>query len=65
MTTLTRLLLLSWLSDGSPAEPEPLPTAEAWSDEPLCPLWGPMEGFYREGVETGRVGLLKETMMIY
>ena len=65
MTTLTRLLLLSWLSDGAPAEPEPLPTAEAWSDEPLCPLWGPMEGFYREGVETGRVGLIKETMMIY
>merc|ERR1711992_302486 len=35
-------------------EPESLPIPEPWSDQPLCPLWGPMEGFYSEGIEAGR-----------
>ena len=74
MITLSRVFLLSSLSHwASPlqteqnklTEAESLPTAQAWSDQPLCPLWGPMEGFYREGVEAGRVGLIKETKMIY
>ena len=42
-------------SSQSVSESETLPRAEAWSEEPLCPLWGPMESFYREGIEKERV----------
>lgn len=33
---------------------EPLPAPVAWTDAPMCPLWGPMETFYEEGIEKGR-----------
>ena len=36
---------------------EQLPKAQEWKDAPSCPLWGPMETFYKEGVEKGRVSL--------
>ena len=73
---LLQLLLLvtrpSWAKGDNVTEPEVLPSPELWSDwsdQPLCPLWGPMEGFYSEGIQAGRVGLIKETrrrmMMIY
>ena len=62
---LLLLLLLSRAAANNSSEPEVLPSPEPWSDQPLCPLWGPMEGFYSEGIEAGRVGLIKETMMIY
>lgn len=66
MRLLPSLLLLSTAAGDNLTEPEVLPRPEPWwSDQPLCPLWGPMEGFYSEGVEAGRVGLIKETMMIY
>ena len=68
---LLQLLLLVTRGDNV-TEPEVLPSPELWSDwsdQPLCPLWGPMEGFYSEGIQAGRVGLIKETrrrmMMIY
>ena len=38
-------------------ESEALPRAQAWSQEPLCPLWGPMESFYQEGIEKERVSV--------
>ena len=68
---LQHLLLVtrpSWAKGDNVTEPEVLPSPELWSDwsdQPLCPLWGPMEGFYSEGIQAGRVGLIKETMMIY
>ena len=62
---LLPFLLLSRAAANNQTEPESLPSPEPWSDQPLCPLWGPMEGFYSEGIEAGRVGLIKETMMIY
>ena len=32
------------------------PAAVDWSgDEPLCPLWGPMQDFYEEAFMKGRV----------
>ena len=34
---------------------EALPTAEEWRNAPSCPLWGPMDSFYKEGIEKGRV----------
>ena len=37
---------------------EPLPVPVAWTDAPMCPLWGPMETFYEEGIEKGRVSAL-------
>ena len=40
---------------------EPLPVPVAWNDfddAPLCPLWGPMETFYEEGIAKGRVSAL-------
>ena len=64
-SSLLLLLLLSRAAANNSSEPEDLPSPEPWSDQPLCPLWGPMEGFYSEGIEAGRVGLIKETMMIY
>merc|ERR1711970_49848 len=33
---------------------EALPTAEEWRNAPSCPLWGPMDSFYKEGIEKGR-----------
>jgi len=33
---------------------EVLPEAVAWTDAPMCPMWGPMESFYQEGIEKGR-----------
>jgi len=33
---------------------EPLPTAEEWKQAPSCPLWGPMETFYKQGIQKGR-----------
>ena len=68
---LSLLARLTRVAANNQTEPESLPTPEPWSDwsdQPLCPLWGPMEGFYSEGISSGRVGLLgliKETMMIY
>ena len=59
------LLHVRTVAANNVTEPESLPSPEPWSDQPLCPLWGPMEGFYSEGIEAGRVGLIKETMMIY
>ena len=35
---------------------EALPAAEEWRNAPSCPLWGPMDSFYKEGIEKGRVG---------
>ena len=35
---------------------EALPTAQEWRNAPSCPLWGPMDSFYKEGIEKGRVG---------
>ena len=35
---------------------EALPTAEEWRNAPSCPLWGPMDSFYKDGIEKGRVG---------
>ena len=36
---------------------EVLPEAVAWTDAPMCPMWGPMESFYQEGIEKGRVSV--------
>lgn len=33
---------------------ESLPSAQEWRDAPSCPLWGPMDSFYKEGIEKGR-----------
>merc|ERR1719320_963537 len=33
---------------------EALPAAEEWRNAPSCPLWGPMDSFYKEGIEKGR-----------
>lgn len=33
---------------------EALPTAQEWRNAPSCPLWGPMDSFYKEGIEKGR-----------
>ena len=63
--SLLLILLLSRAAAKNSSEPDDLPSPEPWSDQPLCPLWGPMEGFYSEGIEAGRVCLIKETMMIY
>ena len=42
-----------------PPEVLPSPSAQArtveWTEGPLCPLWGPMDSFYEEGIEKGRV----------
>ena len=38
-----------------PSLPSPAPLTAAWSKAPLCPLWGPMDSFYEEGIERGRV----------
>ena len=35
---------------------EALPIPEEWRNAPNCPLWGPMDSFYKEGIENGRVG---------
>lgn len=29
--------------------------AVSWRERPLCPLWGPMDTFYTEAIEKGRV----------
>ena len=41
-----------------PSVPSPAPLTAAWSQAPLCPLWGPMDSFYEEGIERGRVSWL-------
>jgi len=46
--------LLARTAANNQTEPESLPSPEPWSDQPLCPLWGPMEGFYSEGISAGR-----------
>jgi len=33
---------------------EALPIPEEWRNAPNCPLWGPMDSFYKEGIENGR-----------
>ena len=66
LTTLASNLAQTLPADDNiVSSTESLPTPQPWSDRPLCPLWGPMDGFYREGIEAGRVCLIKETKMIY
>ena len=43
--------------DNNTTNIEVLPEAVAWTDAPMCPLWGPMDSFYREGIEKGRVSV--------
>ena len=50
----------SWLRLPSPA-----PLTAAWSKAPLCPLWGPMDSFYEEGIERGRVSWLAFGLKYY
>ena len=38
---------------------ETLPSAQEWKNAPSCPLWGPMDSFYKEGIEKGKVSLSK------
>lgn len=67
VVTVTATLLTTVLTthtsdhhDGDAANathPEVLPEAVAWTDGPMCPLWGPMDSFYREGIEKGRVSV--------
>ena len=37
------------------ASPAAQTRAVEWTEGPLCPLWGPMDSFYEEGIEKGRV----------
>jgi len=55
LTTLASNLAQTLPADDNiVSSTESLPTPQPWSDRPLCPLWGPMDGFYREGIEAGR-----------
>ena len=71
--TLHHYILMSWhaslcisvpppwpLSASPESLPEPLAQTRAleWTEGPLCPLWGPMDSFYEEGIEKGRVSEL-------
>ena len=48
-----------------PSLPSPAPLTAAWTKAPLCPLWGPMDSFYEEGIERGRVSLLGFSFKYY
>ena len=39
--------------------PSPSARTVEWTEGPLCPLWGPMDSFYEEGIEKGRVSELR------
>ena len=43
---------------------EIVPGADTWREGTLCPLWGPMDTFYTEAIEKGRVKFY-ETRMIF
>jgi len=44
------------VTESSQLESLPSPSARTveWTEGPLCPLWGPMDSFYEEGIEKGR-----------
>lgn len=44
---------------------ETLPTAQEWRNAPSCPLWGPMDSFYKEGIEKGQVGKLDKVKSLH
>ena len=59
--TLVMVTAVGAAEDPAPAPPSlpsPAPLTAAWSKAPLCPLWGPMDSFYEEGIERGRVSWL-------
>ena len=59
--TLVMVMAVGAAEDPAPPSlPSPAPLTVAWSKAPLCPLWGPMDSFYEEGIERGRVSELFE-----
>ena len=36
---------------------ERLPSAAPWAEAPTCPAWGPMDGFYEQGIRDEQVRL--------